>query len=47
MANFKYILKSNVTNDPIHKKVSIIPDIEEAAKKNFNSDCNSTMVGFV
>ena len=50
IANFKYVVKKNVTTDPMNnfkKLVQEITDIEESAKKNFDSICNETMVGFV
>jgi len=50
LANYKYKIKSNVTSDPLHsfKKLSqVVTDIEDDAKNNFNSICNTTMVGFV
>ena len=51
VANFKYSLKTNVTSDPQHfsyKMLSkLIPDTDTASKAQFDSICNSTMVGFM
>ena len=50
LANYKYSIKGNVTTDPLHsynRLTKIVKDTEEDAKNNFNSICNSTMVGFV
>ena len=50
VANYKYMIKSNVTNDPLHsftKLSKVVKDTEDDSKNNFNSICNSTMVGFV
>lgn len=50
LANYKYSIKRNVTSDPLHaykKLAAVVKDTEEDAKNNFNSICNTTMVGFV
>ena len=51
IANFKYEIKKNVTTEPMLMAVEeldkLIPDTEEAAKRQFDSKCDSTMVGFV
>ena len=50
LANYKYMIKQNVTRDPLHsftKLSSVVKDTEDETKNNFDSICNSTMVGFV
>jgi hypothetical protein len=50
MTNFRYELKQNVTKDPLGKDVNykkIAKSIEKESKENFDSVCDSTMVGFV
>ena len=50
-ANFKYQLKPNVTSDPtktdVKKMAKLVQEVDDAAKAQFNSVCNQTMVGFV
>ena len=44
------MIKSNVTRDPLHsykKLTKVVKDTEDETKNNFDSICNSTMVGFV
>ena len=44
------MIKSNVTRDPLHnfnKLAMVVKDTEDSTKNNFDSICNSTMVGFV
>ena len=51
MANFRYEIKQNVTNDPVHydfkKLEKLVPDTDTSTKAQFASICNETMVGFV
>ena len=51
IANFKYEIKKNVTTKPMEMSVAtldkLIPDTEDAAKRQFDSICDETMIGFV
>ena len=50
VANFKYEIKTNITNNPMHdykKLTQVVKDTEDGAKFNFDSICDQTMVGFV
>lgn len=52
VANFRYELKQSVGADPLALEVSLLEKLipgtsDETAKKQFNSVCDQTMVGFV
>ena len=51
ISNFKYELKKNVTTDPLTMSVAaldkLVPDTEATTKVQFDSVCDSTMIGIV
>jgi hypothetical protein len=50
VTNFRYDVKLNVTKDPLTEKFTNMHQLmksQESDKMNYDSNCSSTMVGFV
>jgi hypothetical protein len=47
IANFKYSLKSDISKDPLKDDVSKFSGVKTGDYGKFDSQCDSTMVGFV